>query len=39
MDTIEVGHTELILHCDGKRQTSKELKKPENMRENNVVIT
>ena len=39
MDTIKIGHTELMLHCDGKRQTYKALNKRQKIRGNNVVKT
>lgn len=39
MDKIKIGHTELMLRCDGKRQTYKELSKRQKTRGNNVVKT
>lgn len=39
MGTIKIGHTELMLHCDGKRKTYKELNKRQKTWGNHVVKT
>lgn len=39
MGTIKIGHTELMLHCDGKRKTYKELNTRQKIWWNHVVKT